>query len=346
MDSDGGEIVGDIAQGALIARAVEPDHGRADGPAHGSACLNCGTALLGSHCHACGQAAHVHRTLGAFFHDLMHGVFHFEGKIWRTLPLLAWNPGRLTREYIDGRRASYVSPIALFLFSVFLMFAVVKQFAGAWDPGNVVNVNGTSVNQGMPAAVQRLERLQAQRAELVRRHQSTSAIDGQIAGQQQALEIMREVKDARFDESTVQSDVPVIDHALKQFKANPGLVVYKLQNNAYKYSWALIPLSVPFVWLLFAFRRRYHLYDHTVFVTYSLCAMTLLAAVLTVAAAAGLPWIGMAALALPPWHMYRQLRGTYALSRGAALWRTAALLVIALTALALFALLVMAQSGA
>lgn len=67
----------------------------------------------------------MHRTLGAFFHDLLHGVFHFEGKIWRTLPLLAWNPGRLTREYIDGRRASYVSPIALFLFSVFLMFAML-----------------------------------------------------------------------------------------------------------------------------------------------------------------------------------------------------------------------------
>ena len=38
----------------------------------------------------CGQAAHIHKTLGAFFNDLLHGVFHFEGKIWRTLPLLAW----------------------------------------------------------------------------------------------------------------------------------------------------------------------------------------------------------------------------------------------------------------
>ncbi len=61
-----------------------------------------------------------------FFHDLLHGVLHFEGKIWRTLPMLAWRPGELTRRYIDGERAKFVSPIALFLFSVFLMFAVVK----------------------------------------------------------------------------------------------------------------------------------------------------------------------------------------------------------------------------
>ena len=35
----------------------------------------------------------------------LHGVLHFEGKIWHTLPLLAWRPGELTRRYIDGQRA-------------------------------------------------------------------------------------------------------------------------------------------------------------------------------------------------------------------------------------------------
>lgn len=80
----GSEVIGDLAQGALTARTLEPDHGESgDGHSHESACLNCGTALLGSHCHQCGQAAHVHRTLGAFFHDLRPRVFRFESKIWR-----------------------------------------------------------------------------------------------------------------------------------------------------------------------------------------------------------------------------------------------------------------------
>ena len=46
-----------------------------------------------------------------------------------------------------------------------------------------------------------------------------------------------------------------------------------------------------------------------------------------------------------PLHMYRQLRGTYALSRGSALWRSGAMLFFALFALTLFAMLVLAQSG-
>ena len=107
------EAIGDAATGAVIARTVEPKAGEADGHTGETNCLNCGTELIADYCHRCGQRAHVHRTIGAFFHDLLHGVFHFEGKIWRTLPMLAWRPGELTRRYVDGERARFVSPIAL-----------------------------------------------------------------------------------------------------------------------------------------------------------------------------------------------------------------------------------------
>src|SRR5205823_4347682 len=120
------EAVGDALTGGVLGRAVEPRAGEAaDGHTDERVCLNCGAALAGPFCSQCGQHAHVHRTLTAFFHDFAHGVLHFEGKIWRTLPLLAWKPGELTRRYIDGQRASFVSPIALFLFCVFLMFSVI-----------------------------------------------------------------------------------------------------------------------------------------------------------------------------------------------------------------------------
>ena len=85
------EAVGDVATGALVAGAVEPRTGAGGGGhTHERNCLNCGTELAGDFCHACGQQAHVHRTLTAFWHDLAHGVLHVEGKIWNTLPMLAW----------------------------------------------------------------------------------------------------------------------------------------------------------------------------------------------------------------------------------------------------------------
>jgi hypothetical protein len=340
----GSEVIGDIAQGALTARAIEPAHGEAsDGHTHESACLNCGTALVGSHCHACGQAAHVHRTLGAFFHDLLHGVFHFEGKIWRTLPMLAFRPGQLTREYIDGRRASYVSPIALFLFSVFLLFAAIHALAGD-GVDQAINPN---VDSALAEARSDLADLEATRTRRLADSRDVSALDTKIANERAAITKLGDLRARGITEvpedlrGTIwHSDIGWLDALIKKASANPQLLLYKMQTSAYKYSWLLIPISVPFVWLLFPFSRRFGLYDHTVFVTYSLSFMTLLVIALSLAGWAGMAYVGALAVLLPPLHLYRQLKGTYALSRFGAVWRLAALLIVCLTALILFALAV------
>ncbi len=78
-----------------------------------------------------------------------------------------------------------------------------------------------------------------------------------------------------------------LDKGIEKWQRNPGLMLYKLQTNAYKFSWLLIPLSVPFVALLFLWRRRFGLYDHAVFVTYSIAFMSLMGIVLTILGGVG-----------------------------------------------------------
>ncbi|HVJ71562.1 MAG TPA: DUF3667 domain-containing protein, partial [Sphingomicrobium sp.] len=128
------EAIGDAVTGGLIARAVEPGAGEAgdDGHTHEKNCLNCGTRLVGPYCAACGQKSHVHRSLRGFLFDFVQGLYNFEGKIWRTLPMLALHPGQMTRRYIAGERARFISPVALYLFTVFAMFAVLN-FTGALE---------------------------------------------------------------------------------------------------------------------------------------------------------------------------------------------------------------------
>jgi Protein of unknown function (DUF3667) len=319
--SGGSDIIGDLAQGALLARTVEPAHGEGDpGHTHERACLNCGTALLGSHCHACGQAAHVHRTLAAFFHDLVHGVFHFEGKIWRTLPLLAWRPGQLTREYIDGRRASYVSPIALFLFVVFLTFAV---FNAVSDP---IKFNFNTPGEAAAALAEAEAKVTALEAE-----KAAAAAKGTLEEKSPSLK----ASPAEIRQSSWLG--PLLEAQAKARK-NPELLIYKLQSNAYKFSWLLIPISIPFVWLLFPFARRFHLYDHTVFVTYSLSfLLLLLSAISLVIIWSGSDWLILVLMLYAPFHMFRQLREAYGLTRFGAWWRTWFLALFALLALVLFA---------
>ena len=119
---------------------------------------------------------------------------------------------------------------------------------------------------------------------------------------------------------------------LNEINNNPELLLYKLKTNGYKFSWALIPLSLPFMWLLFFWRRDIHLYDHAIFVTYSITFMMQLVIVLSIAAVLGVSaaiW-GTALGIIPPFHIYKQLRGAYGLSRFGATLRLF-LLTIAIT---------------
>ena len=167
--SDIVEGLGTAVEGGLFAKAVSEKPG--DGPALDKghfaegACLNCGTPLVGEHCHACGQKAHLHRTLSAFMHDVAHGAVHFDSKTWRTLPRLIFKPGELTRRYIDGERTRFVSPMALFLFSIFLMFAIF-QFAGISAP---TDFTGNREGELRELAGEQLERLETRRDTLAER---------------------------------------------------------------------------------------------------------------------------------------------------------------------------------
>ena len=335
--------VGDLVSGTMIARALEPKAGEvgADGHTTERKCLNCETVLTGEFCHGCGQRAHVHRTLSAFFHDVAHGVLHFEGKIWRTLPLLAWRPGELTRRYIDGERAKFVSPMALFLFSVFLMFAVVSA-TGNLNPNFSTKEDLAKAEQNATAELKELE---AKRATAVAANRPTAEIDSDIKNSRAELHVIRTMRSQGITsavltspDATINTDVPAFAEAYKKAKENPQLLIYKLKSNSYKWSWTLIPLSVPFLWLLFPFSRRFRLYDHVVFVTYSLAFMSLLVVIGSATSYAGFSAIAAPLLFIPPIHMYRQLRGAYALGRWGAIWRTAALLVVSLIVLIIFIL--------
>lgn len=406
------EALGDLATGAVLAGAVDSNSG-ASGTGVGKVCQNCGAVLTGPYCGACGQKADVHRTLAAFGHDLAHSVFHFDGKIWRTLPLLAWKPGELTRRYVHGERVKFVSPFALFLFSIFLMVAIFSwagpRFSSLDQPLSSADaaLALTEDQASLRGEIAKLEKLGAQPstqnadwidAELRRTrallevlsqdHQTVSgqgAAQRRVKVQQRTAEIeLARLKAARMDAlavggptQSIDEDIAAVEFGMKVLKGanmsmggsvvadgalkidlgsdalnelvrhaaeNPKLTLYKIQSNAYKFSWALIPISVPFVWLLFFWRRDSHMFDHAVFVTYSIAFMTLLATLCVLAIQ--LPRTQAAgALALffyPPFHMYRQLKGAYALSRFGALWRTALLAGFSATALGVFAALILA----
>ena len=340
------EAAADAVTGGLIGSAVEPAAGAAHHGAHGRRCLNCGTALIGEHCHACGQTAHVHRSVGAIGHEIAHGVFHFEGKMPRTLPMLVFRPGELTRRYVAGERARFVSPLAIFLFSVFLLFAIVANLPG-WHIGdtdflkpgfqqNLVATRAKLTNQLKEAdatIADARKEIAEERADETPDAERIAKYEKRIAATQEArsglltaIKVLPTGDGDQIEHKSTGSNW--FEQKFEHARENPQLVLYKMKSSAYKYSWALIPLSVPFLWLLFPFSRRFGLYDHAVFATYSLSFMSLLAIVLAVLGAIGVPWswLAFAGTIIPIVHIYKQMKGAYSLGRWSGLLRTTLLL--------------------
>jgi hypothetical protein len=331
------DAIGDMVTGAMLGRAVEPQAGEADeGRTHEKYCLNCRTRLIGPYCSSCGQKAHIHRSVRAFFADFIQGVFNFEGKIWRTLPMLVWRPGEMTRRYIAGERARFVSPVALYLFTVFAMFAVLNS------TGELGTTHRKKFQEGLKTEIAdnqaKLAKLQAQRQAAAAAGKAVADLDRKIASRKEDVSDTQDMLNTQgFASGQVDVDTPGwIRPFINNVKDNPDLVSMKVQDAASKFSWLLIPLSLPFMWLLFPFRRRYNTYDHAVFVTYSLSFMMMLVVTGSLLVAAGFSSLAGLLFFVPPFHMYRHLKQSYELGRFSAIMRTMALVTFAFIAAALF----------
>jgi hypothetical protein len=109
------------------------------GPFH-SHCENCATPLEGPFCHRCGQHDfEFHRSFWHVFLEALENLFHFEGKFFRNIVTLLFQPGRLSADFNAGKRAAQMPPFRLYIFVSVLFFFI--SFAGTKPQDAVVLPN-------------------------------------------------------------------------------------------------------------------------------------------------------------------------------------------------------------
>lgn len=92
-------------------------------PSASSRCLNCGAPLSGAYCSACGQQSRDPRpTVSDIAGDFASEMLQWDGKLVRTFRMLLTRPGALTLEYVEGRRARFLSPVKVYLLCSALFF--------------------------------------------------------------------------------------------------------------------------------------------------------------------------------------------------------------------------------
>lgn len=131
-------------------------------------CLNCNQTieLNQKYCSACGQKVNVHRiNFHHLVHDSVHYLTHTDKSILNLFKQLVYRPGHVAREYLQGMRQRYLSPLTFFLIMVGLMVVSVSVFGTFKSTTNfaelkasVQNIDNPVVKERRFAKIERMEK--------------------------------------------------------------------------------------------------------------------------------------------------------------------------------------------
>jgi hypothetical protein len=363
---------------AAVADSLRPSgaarHQTATAP--GATCANCAAPLWGPFCYACGQNADTHkRSIRHLIWEAIEGLFHLDGRLLRTLPDLFLSPGRLSRDYLEGRIARHVPPFRTFLVALLLfIFAAEHAIHGLVEASQrqqQARVAAMATPQGRAAEAARL-RLEAARdrdeslGEAARdRMEDLKDPDENPAAVAKAYATATTKAQATYAEALLGADRAAAGlpekpeqaataHAeaksvaagkknwwregLHKATANPEYYLALLFTWGHRLAVLLLPIVGLGLAAVYRNKRQYFLYDHL------LVAMNLLSfAFLTNAIGLALPppvtgyWLGLVAI-WTPINLFQTLRGAYGSSLLGAAVKT--LIVWATTVIA-FTLLVL-----
>jgi hypothetical protein len=112
-------------------------------------CLNCGADLYGRFCHICGQQnLEPKETVWHLVQHFFNDITHFDGSFFSTAKYLLRKPGFLSLEYMAGRRASYLNPIRMYVFTSAFFFIILFTIK---KPEQVIKTNSDrETTKGLP----------------------------------------------------------------------------------------------------------------------------------------------------------------------------------------------------
>jgi len=128
-------------------------------------CLNCKADLHGRYCHVCGQEnLEPKETVWHLIQHFFNDVTHFDGKFFSSVKYLLKKPGFLSLEYMVGRRASYLNPIRMYVFTSAIFFIILFSLKSPKDMVKTTPDNQTNkkeVRQDLPGLEKQKTALEA-----------------------------------------------------------------------------------------------------------------------------------------------------------------------------------------
>jgi hypothetical protein len=246
-------------------------------------CPNCDAPVTGQYCSNCGQIQKdIRRFFLALVNEALDDIFSLNSRTSKTLVALIFRPGFLTKQYLIGKRVSYVQPLRLYFvtsIAFFLLLSIINIVSPA--PGLIINSDNGAVQQqttktgnANQAPAQALETVPTETKESTENQQQSDNIEG-------ALDEI----DKSFDEDEIDVNVGILsaehNEQLKQLFRAQFKKVKQLLNEgqtnelisvfletAPPIIFCLLPLFALLLKLHYLFRGLYYT-EHLIFAVHN-----------------------------------------------------------------------------
>ncbi len=241
-------------------------------------CLNCqASPLYGRYCHVCGQEnlepkETVWHLILHFFND----ITHFDGKFFATVKYLLKKPGFLSAEYVRGRRASYLNPIRMYVFTSAIFFLILFSLKS----GQIANVTVTPEKEHGTVLKSNLEGL----------HQGEfKTVKGYDSAQDRLPDSL---KDGFWNRLMTRRFIVINEEYRKDSRGYNEHLVENFLHSFPKILFFSLPFFALILRLLYVRRKQYLYVEHGIFTIHLYCAVfiLMLAAVLLGELSNGVRW--------------------------------------------------------
>ncbi len=254
-------------------------------------CLNCGTELKGPFCYYCGQPdRNFMRFFPALLRDLMEDLLDLDSRFVRTIKPLLFKPGRLTRDYMQGRRFRYAPPMRLYIFSSILFFLLAALLSSdAISINDVEDQNGFMVISADSAADKQkveeaLSSLPASVREQIDVEQVVAEIDDENDDQSGEDRRGLELEDIKFNDKPWNRETNPVDikwlpdwlnerindeieespQKAEQINENPNLIIDQVFDILPATMFVLLPVVALIFKFWYLFAKRFYV-EHLIF---------------------------------------------------------------------------------
>jgi len=219
-------------------------------------CKNCGYAFEGNFCPSCGQSiTEVQQPVTHFLGDLLGSVFALDIRLIRSVPVLLLKPGKLSAEYIDGKRASHVAPFRLYFFTSLVFFFLI-----GWQTKSAVK---EAMNKDPGLSATDSLRVQAPAIRLSLNQDSVTEINNLRDGLGFLQLARQEIRSQLADSTSPEKDKVRKQKNLNTLE-NPEVLISKIYQYVSYSFFLLMPLFAAILYLFFRKKRKFYV-EHLIY---------------------------------------------------------------------------------